>query len=1271
MKLFDRLRHALVRKGAWVLIPMALIGSFFPSTTVQAADGNKLVFAYQEAVVYQEVNVPNNWSSASSLTATISAAEVQDWKTSSDTVAVAINLYGDGGGGIYSHSTGYITLTDNGTFNDYSLTVTAAGVGAGWASVASVRISIIGNDGEFWAGNYGTQVETASLKLDGTELLANTEFTSNTGWTSSLGWQTCSGNSGGLPCIGLTAVQINNPTTTTTSSTTTTTTIPEPETLAFPNAGFESNNFDGWEKGSQTGTLGASITGSGTGVSVFTGSKTFTHGSRNAVGSPTVNGSPNPYYAPAVSAGSWTFSPNNASYAAALQPKNEQTFAQAMTNLGLSGSNETAIRNQLTADAAAASNGGSPNPTDAAWITREVELIAGNTYTMSWNYVGTDYVPFNDGSITSLVAVNVPSTPVITVNNFTQSYAFLGFTNPGTGDYSTNSFGATGWQMSTYQVSVSGTYKLGFAVFNLGDTSLSPVLMIDNAVGNTDRCVPAGSNCTSFGGVAPNNETAPTVVPTTTSTTSTTTTTTTTTTVPAPTSLEVTSLLDDGSSGTLRWAITQANAQAGGIYDAITITQQGTITLTSDLPAITAGVSITGTGRNTTIIDGVNLYRQIYSAGARNVTIQDLTLKQGKNVSWNGGTIYNSQGTFTITNVRITASPGWAFYQHNGGVTTFTNCVFDNNNAGVTSDHGSTPSTMSTTDTNYSNRIYINNSQFSNNTYGIFVERFARISGSTFTNNIVGAYLRGLNRQQVYSSQFTDNGTAISFSSWIPTTWTPGADNQLVQGNNFTTNGTAIQFGNNFNNGSTVFNGTSSNAWSTSRNNTFEENTTIYQGQGYVVDSDTVVTTTTTTTTTVPQTTTTTEAPAPQTTTTTEPEVVVAPVDTLPDTTVPEETTPTTEVTLPTETIEEDTTTTTEPEVTTTTEPPAETPVTTIPEETETVITEEEIANIVENIDELPTEEVVAVLEELVTEDIPVEQLTEVLEAVFAEPLSDEEFAAVIDAVITEDITAEQLEAVLDVLESDTVSEEQVAEVVDKLIENGVTEDQATELATSSKVLESIDTTQAEAIFEAIPVGDLTQEQEAALVAAVTDAPQEVKETFEATIDIFGEGLDEYVPVGSQVDVGSRRTLIAASTAVASIAGAAATAGGSGGPTGGSGGSSGGSGGGNTEGRSRREEEGEEPAGEIAGPEDDDDEEYTRNSIFNYYLEEGIWKKKISWLGLVRKFVNETAALAFTLAGSVVVFITLSGDTRKTAMIATGVALAVHYVHVLLKNDEA
>ena len=141
------IRRRRVNKSAIIMAVPSVFFLFLSifgfSASVQAADGNKLVFAYSEASVYQEVSVPNNWSTASTLTATVSAAEVQDWKASSDVLAVAINLYGDGGGGIYSHSTGYITLTDGGVFNDYSVTVTASGVGAGWASVTSALISII------------------------------------------------------------------------------------------------------------------------------------------------------------------------------------------------------------------------------------------------------------------------------------------------------------------------------------------------------------------------------------------------------------------------------------------------------------------------------------------------------------------------------------------------------------------------------------------------------------------------------------------------------------------------------------------------------------------------------------------------------------------------------------------------------------------------------------------------------------------------------------------------------------------------------------------------------------------------------------------------------------------------------------------------------------------------------------------------------------------------------------------------------------------------
>ena len=270
---------------------------------------------------------------------------------------------------------------------------------------------------------------------------------------------------------------------------------------------FEGGSLSGWNIGSQTGTLGNTITGSGTGVTPINGSVTFSAPAHGAVGSPTKpDGSPNPYYQPAVTPTTWTFSPYG-TYGAALQPTGNVTFDAATSALGLTSAENQAIKTKLQQDQQA-SGLGNPNPTNAAWITQNVTLNAGTTYTMSWNYIGTDYVPYNDGSITSLVYQGTDSTPVVTVNNYVQNYALLGFTNPGTGDYSTGTYGSTGWQNSTYQVDVTGAYLLGFAIFNLGDTALSPVLLVDSEPGTTL------ANGQPFGAVAPNNPNAPTTSPT-------------------------------------------------------------------------------------------------------------------------------------------------------------------------------------------------------------------------------------------------------------------------------------------------------------------------------------------------------------------------------------------------------------------------------------------------------------------------------------------------------------------------------------------------------------------------------------------------------------------------------------------------------------------------------------------------------------------------------------------------------------------------------------
>lgn len=250
-------------------------------------------------------------------------------------------------------------------------------------------------------------------------------------------------------------------------------------------------------------------------------------------------------------------------------------------------------------------------------------------------------------------------------------------------------------------------------------------------------------------------------------------------------------------------------------------------------------------------------------------------------------------------------------------------------------------------------------------------------------------------------------------------------------------------------------------------------------------------------------------------------------------------------------------------------------------------------------------------------------------------------------------------------------SKEEITSAVVSLISNGISKDDAKILSSNPKVLESISEDQAKEIFKTIEVSELSASEEAQLVEALTSAPDAIKNQFENEIDIFGEGLDDYVPTGSNLDVGTRRSFLAATTVLsASISLAGGTAGSSSSPSGGSGTSNGGNGS-NTQPFKKEEdtdaEEEDEPV-EIEGPEGGDEEgSYTRNSIFKY--EEGTMRKFSPW-GFIKKFSRETAAMAFTISGSVIVFATLSGDTRKITLIATGCAFLVHYINVMLKNDE-
>jgi hypothetical protein len=126
----------------------------------------------------------------------------------------------------------------------------------------------------------------------------------------------------------------------------------------------------------------------------------------------------------------WSINPYG-SYMGTLQIQSGD-FSSMTSALGLNSTSVTGITSLLQQQAQ--TGGGNPTPTTAGWVTRTVTLTAGSQFSLAWQYVSVDYTPYNDGSIATLTKAGSTNTTV--VNNYNSQYALLGFTNPGTGDYS-------------------------------------------------------------------------------------------------------------------------------------------------------------------------------------------------------------------------------------------------------------------------------------------------------------------------------------------------------------------------------------------------------------------------------------------------------------------------------------------------------------------------------------------------------------------------------------------------------------------------------------------------------------------------------------------------------------------------------------------------------------------------------------------------------------------------------------------------------------------
>ena len=149
--------------------------------------------------------------------------------------------------------------------------------------------------------------------------------------------------------------------------------------------------------------------------------------------------------------------------------------------------------------------------------------------------------------------------------------------------------------------------------------------------------------------------------------------------------LSVTNALDDGSNGSLRWAVEQANSLVGAdtiTFDPMIFSTPQKITLTAGQLELTdvATTTITGPGADLLSISGNDASRVFLVNTGAMADLSGLTIMGGSDD--HGGAVFNS-GTVTMTNVRVSGNA--ALYGggvDNIGTATLTNVLLTDNDSG-------------------------------------------------------------------------------------------------------------------------------------------------------------------------------------------------------------------------------------------------------------------------------------------------------------------------------------------------------------------------------------------------------------------------------------------------------------------------------------------------------------------------------------------------------------------------------------------------------------
>lgn len=262
----------------------------------------------------------------------------------------------------------------------------------------------------------------------------------------------------------------------------------------------------------------------------------------------------------------------------------------------------------------------------------------------------------------------------------------------------------------------------------------------------------------------------------------------------------------------------------------------------------------------------------------------------------------------------------------------------------------------------------------------------------------------------------------------------------------------------------------------------------------------------------------------------------------------------------------------------------------------------------------------------------------------------------------------------LNLVSTGSASPEEVQRAVAAALDAGLSPQDAAALLSNGAVLGSLDSAQAEQVIASIRVGELGSKEKSTLGAALSVASPSVKAAFERSVDVYGGGVDTYVPTGSKVNVAKRRTLVAAAAITSGVA--AGVAGGGGAGRGGAG-----SGGAVDSDDRRRDSAGSgsglPPSNSASSTEASTARRVARrlgkkNSASAVYSTSPDDAEGSGLGGLLmrilRQVLRELGPMSFTLAGSVIVLSTLSGRTQKIALVATIVAATLHFGHVVLNH---